>query len=147
MINYKIRVRNLIRKHNTRCPYRLAKELGIHIHECNLSNDMPKGLFKKMLGKKFIVLNLTRIKNEFEKQFVLAHELGHAVLHSNDTTFFLHDHTFCNRGKFEIQANKFAAELLINETYIDESCLKTLSVEQLAAYFCVPKELIIYKFF
>ncbi|KEH89628.1 membrane protein [Clostridium novyi A str. BKT29909] len=147
MINYKIRVRNLIRKHNTRCPYRLAKELGIHIYECNLSDDMPKGLFKKMLGKKFIVLNVTRIKNEFEKQFVLAHELGHAVLHSNDTTFFLHDHTFCNRGKFEIQANKFAAELLINETYIDESCLKTLSVEQLAAYFCVPKELIIYKFF
>src|SRR3712207_1596140 len=109
------------------------------LHECNLSHDMPKGLFKKMLGKKFIVLNLTRIENEYEKQFVLAHELGHAILHSSDTTFFLHDHTFCNRGRFELEANKFAAELLINEKYLDACCLETLSIEQLAAYFCVPK--------
>lgn len=147
MINCKVRVRNLIRKYNTRCPYNLAKELDINIHECNLSHDMPKGLFKKMLGKKFIVLNLTRIENEYEKQFVLAHELGHAILHSSDTTFFLHDHTFCNRGRFELEANKFAAELLINEKYLDACCLETLSIEQLAAYFCVPKELIKYKFF
>lgn len=146
MINYKIRVRNLVRKYHTRNPYKLATKLGIQVHECFLSQNMPKGFFKKILGKKFIVVNLSKINNEYDKDFVLAHELGHALLHSDDTTFFLHDHTFCNRGKFETQANKFAAELLIDEEDIDKYLLEHLSLEQLSCYFCVPKELVRYKF-
>ena len=74
---------------------------------------MPKGLFKKILGKKFIVINLTKIKDNYDRNFALAYELGHSLYHSSSTAFFLHDHTFYKRGKFEIEANMFAAELLI----------------------------------
>ncbi|WP_434304198.1 ImmA/IrrE family metallo-endopeptidase [Clostridium botulinum] len=146
MINYKVRVRNLIRKHHTRSPYRLCNELGIEIHECFLTENMPKGFFKKILGKKFIVMNLTRVKDEYDKEFILAHELGHALYHSSDNAFFLHDHTFYQRGKFEVEANKFAAELLIDEKEIDKVCLQNMNIEQLGCYFGVPKELISLKF-
>ncbi|MFL0196960.1 ImmA/IrrE family metallo-endopeptidase [Clostridium sp. WILCCON 0269] len=146
MINFRVRVRNLVRKYDTRNPYNLAKELGFHIIEEYLSVDAPKGLFKKILGKKFIVINLTRIENEYEKKFTIAHELGHAIFHSSNNTFFLHDHTFYQRGRFENDANKFAAELLIDETGIDKCYLENMSTDQLACYCGVPKQLIEYKF-
>lgn len=146
MINYKVRVRNLVRKYHTRNPYKLAKSLGIEVCEFFLSEDMPKGLFKKILCKKFIVINLTKIKDEYDRDFALAHELGHALYHSSNTAFFLHDHTFYQRGRFEIEANKFAAELLINEKELDKHILQNMSIDQLSCYFGVPKELVQYKF-
>lgn len=146
MINLKARVRNLVRKYGTRNPYKLAKELGFYVIEEYLSEDAPKGIFKKILGKKFIIINLTRIKNDYDKEFALAHELGHAVLHSSEAAFFLHDHTFYQRGRFENEANKFAAELLINEKDIDKCYLENMSLDQLACYFGVPKQLVKYKF-
>lgn len=146
MINFKIRVRNLVRKYSTRNPYKIAKELKIQICEKYMSADMPKGLFKKILGKKFIVINLTRITNKQDKEFTIAHELGHAIFHSSDSAFFLHDHTFYQRGRFEIEANKFAAELLIDEKDIDKCYLENICINQIASYFGVPKELVEYKF-
>lgn len=146
MINYKIRVRNLVRKYNTRNPYKLAEYLGIEICELYLSPNMPTGFFKKILRKKFVIINLTKILSDSEKDFTLAHELGHAIFHSSDSAFFLHDHTFYQRGKFENEANKFAAELLINENEIDTYSLENFCTNQLADYYGVPEELILYKF-
>ncbi|NRZ25135.1 Zn-dependent peptidase ImmA (M78 family) [Clostridium beijerinckii] len=60
--------------------------------------------------------------------------------------FFLHDHTFYDRGRFEIEANKFAAELLIDENKVDKLYLQNLSIEQLACSYGVSIELIKYKF-
>ncbi len=146
MINYKIRVRNLIRKYNTCNPYKLATLLNIEVLVMNLSLDMPKGIFKKVLGTKFIIINSSRVLNEADKDFILAHELGHAIFHSSDRAFFLHDHTFYQRGRFEIEANKFAAELLIDEKEIDEITLNEMTITQISSYFNVPKELVEYKF-
>lgn len=146
MINYKIRVRNLVRKYNTRDPYKIAKELGVQICESYMSKDMPKGMFKKILGIKFIIINLTRIKNEYDRNFTLAHELGHAIFHSSNEAFFLHDHTFYQRGRFEKDANRFAAELLIDETELDKHCFENMTIDELACYFSVPMELVIFKF-
>lgn len=145
-MNVHIRVRNLIRKYGTRNPYILAETLGIQIRGLYLSTNMPKGIFKKILGRKFIIINLTRILNESDKDFTLSHELGHAIFHSSDRAFFLHDHTFYQRGRFEIEANKFAAELLIDEKEIDEIILREMTLSQISSYFNVPEELVEYKF-
>lgn len=146
MVNFKVRARNLIRNYHTRNPYKIAIDKNIEVREYYLSPDMPTGFFKKVLTQKFIVLNLTKIRNEYEKDYVLAHELGHALFHSNNEAFFLHDHTLYNRGKFEIEANKFAAELLIDEREIDKYSLDEMCTSKLAIYFGVPEHLIEYKF-
>lgn len=146
MFKYKEKVRSLVKKFKTRDPFAIAKELGIIIKYKYLSNDYPKGMFKKVLKRKFIILNMSRIINEYELRVVMAHELGHAIMHSSDSTFFLHDHTFYSRGKFEKEANAFAAELLIDTDLIDELYIDSYSINQLALFYDVPIEFIKLKF-
>ena len=52
---------------------------------------------------------------EWEERFVLAHEIGHLVMHPNHNAPFLQT-TFFSRSRYEIEANKFAAELIISDT-------------------------------
>ena len=146
MFKYKEKVRSLVKKFKTRDPFTIAKELGIIIKYKNLSSDFPKGMFQKHLRRKFIILNMNKISDENELRMVMAHELGHVVLHSNDIAFFLHDHTFYSRGKFEKEANAFAAELLIDTDVIDEVHMKNYSITQLAYFYSVPAKLIKIKF-
>lgn len=146
MINFKVRVKNLVQKYNTRNPYILCEKLKITIFENYYGADMPKALFKKVLKKKYIMLNLSKINSENDRLFSLCHELGHALLHASDSTFYLHDHTFYVRGKYENEANKFAAELMINENILDKDRLYEMTLEQLSVFYAVPKELVQYKF-
>ena len=142
MVKYREKVKSLVKKFKTRDPFTIARELGITIKYKYLSDDYPKGMFKKILRRKFIILNMNRILNEDELRIVIAHELGHAVLHSSDTAFFLHDHTFYSRGRFEKEANCFAAELLIDLSIIDEVYIGSYSINQLALFYGVPIEFI-----
>ncbi len=48
--------------------------------------------------------------------------------------------------RHENEANKFAAELLIDLNSIDKCYIEELSLEQLARFMMVPKELIELKF-
>lgn len=145
-MNYKRKAKYYIQKYKTRDPFTIAKELGIIIKYKYLSNNSPRGLFKKILKRKFIILNMTRITSNNDLKMVMAHELGHAILHSSDSTFFLHDHTLYARGKFEREANIFAAEILIDINSLDEHSVYNYSIDQLAIYFNVPVELVKVKF-
>ena len=49
------------------------------------------------------------------ERHVLAHELGHAILHQKTNITYLESNTFYYKEKFEIAANTFAAELLIED--------------------------------
>ncbi|MBS5787211.1 MAG: ImmA/IrrE family metallo-endopeptidase [Clostridioides difficile] len=59
---------------------------------------------------------------------------------------YLKNYTYSNTNKLENEANEFAAELLITDENIQEAFEKQFSIEQMACYFEVPKELIEYKF-
>ncbi|MVX62270.1 ImmA/IrrE family metallo-endopeptidase [Clostridium chromiireducens] len=146
MVDYRKKVRSLVKKYKTRDPYTIAKGERIEVKYKFLSPSSPKGIFKKVLRKKYIIINMTRIIDDFDLNLVLAHELGHAIRHSSNSAFFLHDHTFYNRGKFEIEADEFAAELLIDEYKIDKVYLMSCSIDQLASVYAVPIELVQYKF-
>ena len=146
MVNYKKRARYYIKKYSTRDPFTIAKKLKISIKYKYLSDSCPKGAFKKILRRKFIVLNMTRISSPSELRMVMAHELGHAILHSSDYAFFLHDHTLYARGKFEREANTFASELLIDTDSLDKCYVENYSIDQLAVYFNVPVELVKIRF-
>ena len=72
-------VYNLIKKYETRNPVRLAKELDIIIQ----IGDLKKisGCYLKIHERDFIYINEKLLENEKKYHEVLAHELGHAVLH------------------------------------------------------------------
>ncbi|GEP65758.1 ImmA/IrrE family metallo-endopeptidase [Clostridium beijerinckii] len=146
MVDYRKKVQSLVKKYKTRDPYTIATGERIEIKYKYLSPSSPEGIFKKVLRQKYIVINMTRIISASHLNMVLAHELGHAKMHASNKTFFLHDHTFYDRGRFEIEANKFAAELLIDENKVDKLYLQNLSIEQLACSYGVSIELIKYKF-
>ncbi|WP_130890226.1 ImmA/IrrE family metallo-endopeptidase [Fusobacterium ulcerans] len=112
MINIPRRVSNLIKKWETRNPFLLCKYLKIDIMYRDLGEI--KGYYKKSVGKKIIVLN--EKLDEFSLKVVLAHELGHALLHTSKEINFMKEHHLLPKSSiWEYEANKFAAELLIDE--------------------------------
>ena len=74
------------------------------------------------------------------ERHVLAHELGHAILHPKTNITYLERNTFYSKEKFEIAANTFAAELLIEDSLFDE--YKHHTIEEMAAMENLPIELI-----
>ncbi|ADK14157.1 MULTISPECIES: ImmA/IrrE family metallo-endopeptidase [Clostridium] len=77
----------------------------------------------------------------------MAHELGHALLLYHRSTCFIREYTLFPRGRIENEANKFAAELLIDEKNIDKYSLENMCKGQIASYFGVNKKLLVkYKF-
>ena len=116
-MDIRLRVLDLIVKYGTKNPFKLAKKLNIEI----LIEDLGevRGLFKKILKRKFIFIN-SRL-NEFDQMLVCCHELGHAILHSSSEYQFLIDNTsLLRRSKLEDEANLFASYLLFPDDEIFE---------------------------
>ena len=104
------RVRNLVSMYNTHDPIRIAEFRGIDIDYYDLGEI--KGLYKKLLGNRFIGINENL--DELCTLIAAAHELGHDVLHSTKQIQLMKDSFILPKnGIIEIQSNKFAAELLI----------------------------------
>lgn len=108
-LNIKLRVLNLIARHRTRNPFKLARLLNIEIVYEDLGEI--RGFFKKILRRKFIFIN--NKLSEFDQKLVCAHELGHAVLHSSNRIQFLINNTkLLRKSRIEDEANLFASWLL-----------------------------------
>lgn len=135
---------NLIKKYNTSNVYELCDYLNITIKRDKLGSI--KGYFLNIYNDMFIILN-ENIK-EWEEPIVIAHELGHIILHKDSNICFLKNYTFCITDKYENEANEFAAHLLISDEELNNfaSIYDYVTIEQLACYFKVPPELIEYKY-
>lgn len=128
-------VERLCYMHRTNSPYDLAKCLDIHIKFDNLGTI--QGYYHQMCKIKHIIIN--NQLPEHLRKFVLAHELGHSVMHPKCNTPFLQS-TFFSVDKLEVQANKFAAELIIQDIDLMEHWDYTL--DQWAMYYGLPREII-----
>ncbi|MCR1823787.1 ImmA/IrrE family metallo-endopeptidase [Terrisporobacter muris] len=131
-------VSSLIKKYNTRDPYVLAECLDIEIIEYNLSTAY--GMYKLVNRNKFIFLNSKL--DEITKRFVLSHELGHAILHRTSPGFYFKNHTLMKTSIYEIEANTFAAELIISDNEFKEFLNYGYTISQMASYFNVTEDLI-----
>lgn len=129
-------VERTVNKHHTRSPYELADCMGITIQKCALGTI--RGYYLKKFRIKQIILNCDL--TESEERFVLAHELGHAIMHENLNTPFLLENTLFSKNKFEREANTFAVELLVPDSTIEEN--PELTIEQLARLTGYNKELL-----
>ena len=128
----------LFNKYRTKDPYTLASHLNIYIHELPFEGDL--GMYTFIQKKKVIILSDTL--DEFQKRFVLAHELGHAILHPRCNSYFLRKHTNAKTFFYEKEANTFAAELIISDDELKDVLEYGYTIPQIASYFCVPEDLV-----
>ena len=139
--------KQLKKKYDETDPERLAEQMKILVSRepMGLFNGCCKGFFLIYRRKKHITIN-SDLPILLQK-VVLAHELGHCVLHSDFSSAAFHEVTlFDTTDKKEYEANVFASELLLS----DEAVLNVLNDDmfffQAAQTLCVPSELLDFKF-
>ena len=76
-----------------------------------------KGYYEHVYGRRVIVINF--MLSDFTQKIVIFHELGHAILHSSRVSAIMHDKILHYSGTIENEANKFTAELLLNNYDMD----------------------------
>lgn len=123
------KVTKLKNKYCTDDPYELASYLGISVFFEELGSI--NGYYNKQLRMKQIHININL--PDHLKKYTCAHELGHALLHPNSNTPFLRNHTGLSITRMEIEADKFAVELLISENELTEH--QDFTTDQLSRLF------------
>lgn len=101
-------VKKTVHRYGTNDPYTLCNLLGITVRQTNLLN--VRGIYQHNFRKKIIHINCTL--GSHVKRQVLAHELGHALLHKKINTAFLNAKKHQLIDTIEVEANIFASELL-----------------------------------
>ena len=110
MKSYIAQAEGLVRAHGTRDPERIARELGITVLYAPF--QVLYGLSLSLDGYRVIVVNADL--PELTRKLVVAHEIGHFLLHPGGNFLYVLDRTRMY-GKEEYQANVFAFELLFGE--------------------------------
>jgi Zn-dependent peptidase ImmA (M78 family) len=113
--------KNLLNKYHTGGKVEIeniGEKIGINIEEGTFSKNDISGIMKRngKNGKPIIVVNTN--ESNVRKRFTIAHEIGHFILHTNellhvDTIFKRDSKSALATSIMEIQANQFAAELLM----------------------------------
>jgi Zn-dependent peptidase ImmA (M78 family) len=107
--------------------------------------DAIKGFILK--SNRIIAITINSDLPPVIQKIIVAHELGHAILHKNSGVLAFHEVTlFDDSSMYEKDANLFAAEYLLD----DNSVLDTLNADNTsysaAAALYVPTELLDFKF-
>lgn len=103
------------RKTGTSDPFAIADQLGILYQICDLQFE---GCYMFLKNHRYIFINQNL--PEHEQRLVMAHELGHALLHRKENCYFIRNKTLLLNSKKEIEANKFAMELLLPDSFFEE---------------------------
>ena len=115
--------RRLKKKCRTSDPFEIAQAFGIIVLFEPLGDI--RGYYNCCYRTRFI--HISSFLSEAERRFVCAHELAHALLHPKIHTNFLLTHTNVELSKLENEANRFAVDLLFDDS-------------DLIAYLSVPIE-------
>lgn len=128
-----------IKKFETSDPFQIAKDLHIELAIGDIGSRL--GCYMYMKKHKCIFLNENL--SESELRFVMAHELGHAILHPRQNCYFIRNRTFLSADRIEVEANTFAIELLVPDTEIIEN--PDLTIGQLARMTGYSEDILRYK--
>lgn len=136
------KIRRLISYYSRLCgsrdPVAIANYAGIGIHICPLGEIA--GNYKLLKRKRWIFVNENMEPGSPMFNVVVAHELGHALLHRKENCAFIKRHTLLLTSGIEREANLFAAQLLIDDALLME--YKGMTEEQFCNGTGYPKELI-----
>lgn len=132
----KARVDKLVRKYKTRDPFEMIKGMNVILVFYPL--DGIRGFYQYFQRNNIIYIDETL--SEHDKAFVLAHEIGHMILHKKSNAIFMDSRTQFRTSKYENEANKFAIELLISDESLSEYL--NCSIEQLSQIYGCHQKLI-----
>lgn len=114
-------------KYKTNNPFELCDYLNIKVIFGDLGSNI-NGFFQYAPRNKIIHIN-SRLDSR-SQLLTCAHELGHAIFHYKLNVLFLERNTFFHQNKFESEADKFAAELLIDDNLLNNYegfCIETIA--------------------
>ncbi|NBI08161.1 ImmA/IrrE family metallo-endopeptidase [Senegalia massiliensis] len=129
----------LVELYRTRNIYELYQQLDIRVIKLNKDNALLKkaeAMYQRNFFNDEVVFVRDDLEYQYEK-FILAHELGHALLHTK-TYQAAYNKDLINKGKLEKQADYFALRLLQIE--IDSIDYEGFTIEQIASSLYVTQE-------
>lgn len=132
----KARVNKLVQKYKTRDPFEMIKGMNVILVFYPL--DGVRGFYQYFQRNNIIYIDETL--SEHDKAFVLAHEIGHMILHKKSNAIFMDSRTQFRTSKYENEANKFAIELLISDESLSE--YSDCTIEQLSQIYGYHQKLI-----
>lgn len=136
LLDIKKIVQHLQKKYQSNSPFEIAASMGILVVREELGSI--RGYYNKVLRQQQIHINCNL--DEHAMIYTAAHELGHAILHPDSNTPFLFANTYLSVNKLEMEANKFAMELLICDERLSE--FSDSSIESLSRIFGYQERLI-----
>lgn len=126
-------------KYKTKDPYKIARAMDIELQIGYMGHRL--GCYMYLKRSKCIWLNEDLDPHEME--FVMAHELGHAIMHPYENCYFIKHKTLLLNSKREIEANKFAVEFLISDDEVQEYAVeRQYTIDMLSRLWGYEKELI-----
>jgi predicted transcriptional regulator len=144
--------RDIINAHCMQVPVKIgaiANELGLRVTAATLSPGISGEIRRAhdKDGSPYYTARINRHESRERQRFTLAHEIGHYLLHREHIGDGISD-DILYRSKLssnqEIEANRFAAELLmprnIIKKIIEENRNSTVDIECISADFGVSKE-------
>ena len=136
-MNVRARVESLVKKYRTRDPFEMIQGMNAILVYYPL-DDGVRGFYQYF--KRNNIIYIDERLSWHDRAFVLAHEIGHMTMHRSANAIFMDTRTQFNAQKYEMQADKFAIELLIPNEIILENWQLTES--QLARFTGYSEELI-----
>ena len=133
-------VQSICKKYKTQDPYELVRSMGI-ILQYGEKMDTVRGFY--LYANRIKLICVGNNLPYYMEKFVISHELGHAILHGKSSAPFLQS-TFLSTDRLEIEANKFATELVIPDETIFEHWDYT--VDQWSMFYGLPREIIELRF-
>jgi len=136
---------SLVKKSESRNPFVIADENSIIIKYINDFKTL-KGMYAVIKRNRFVFIN-ANLPEQMQK-VVCAHEIGHDMLHRFMAEMGAISETalFDTKNSFELEANIFAADLLIDDNIAITLAKDGMSVSEIASALDLDKNIVEIKF-
>lgn len=116
--------------------YKLSAVKGIEVHSVKCPKS--KAIALNLDDRKFIGIDRSVLKSEYDERLVLAHELGHSLTDS----YYSKLNNPIHIKRMEHRATKKALELLVPEEELSSALYEGITVFELSEHFSVPEDMI-----
>ena len=134
-MDIKKRADKLARFYRTRNPFEIVR--GMNVILVTYPLEGVRGFYQYFQRNNIIYLD-ERL-SEHDRKFVLAHEMGHMLLHKKSNAIFMDTRTQFNTSRYEKEADLFAMCLLLPDDILME--YPECGVDQMARAFGYGKRL------